>query len=137
MNTLINKSLMEEISHHNNSNKTPHLSQVNSLTYEFIKCSYPVTRFTQKPNIIMPTHPLPQTQSTQTSNMHTHIITWNTWHINSSLQDIMELIENIQIEPTIILLQETKLLKHKSTTYIDNRFTEYKILYNHTNNKNL
>ena len=49
----------------------------------------------------------------------------------------MELIENIQDKTTIILLKETELLKHKSTTYIDNRFSKYEILYNHTNDTNL
>ena len=40
-------------------------------------------------------------------------------------------------KPNIILLQDTKINKNKSTTYIDNKFSDYKIIYNNLNTTNL
>lgn len=58
-------------------------------------------------------------------------------HISSSLPCLIELINALHNKPNIILLQETKLPKSKSTAYIDNKFLNYKFLYNNTNTTDL
>lgn len=75
---------------------------------------------------------IPSTITFYTTTTNTQIIAWTIQHITSSLPSIMELIESRHTKPTIVLLQETKFPKHKSTTYIDNRFLDYKIIHNHT-----
>jgi hypothetical protein len=62
------------------------------------------------------------------------IITWNTGCISSSLPGIQELTQTLPTTPHIILIQETKLQKLKSTTYIDRKLHNYKIIYNNSNN---
>jgi hypothetical protein len=50
-------------------------------------------------------------------------------YIISNLLFLIELIKLILHQTTIILLQENKLLSYKSTTYIMNGLSNYKIMY--------
>lgn len=62
------------------------------------------------------------------------IITWNIGCISSSMLGIQKLTQTLYTDPHIILIQETKLQKHKSTSYIDRKLPDYKIIYNNSNN---
>ena len=63
------------------------------------------------------------------------IIPWNIGHLSSSLPCIQELLQIFWDTPQITLIQETKMHKHKTMTYIDRRFPDYKIIYNNFNKK--
>jgi hypothetical protein len=111
----------------------PHIPQ--RILQELTKCTLPVTGY--YPNIEPPQNdhtpnPTPHIDTYQISQLN--IITWDTSCINSSLPGILELTQILHKDPHIILIQETKIHKHKSTSYIDRKLQNYKIIYNNSNN---
>ena len=114
-------------------NEIPHIPH--HILQEIIKCTIPVTGYHPTTNTPRTAHP-PST-TTNTNNNHTShikIITWNAGCINSSLPGILALTQKLHKDPHILLIQETKLHKLKSTSYIDRKFQNYKIIYNNSNN---
>jgi exonuclease III len=112
----------------------PNLPQ--KITQELIKCTQQVRGYTPNTNPNTTNHI--QTNTTSEANPQAttlRIITWNTGCISSSLPGIQELTRTLHTDPHIILIQETKLHKLKSTTYIDRKFQNYKIIYNNSNNE--
>ena len=110
----------------------PHIPQ--QILLELSKCTQTIHGY-------HPTHDTTHHTPSITTNIDTEdhqtsplkIITWNTGCISSSLPGIQELARTINKDPHIILIQETKLQKLKSTTYIDKKFPNYKIIYNNSN----
>lgn len=80
-----------------------------------------------------------QTKCVPPNDLHDHtlnsltMITWNTWHIRSSLLGTLEMFQPL---PKIIHIQETKLKKHISTKYTSTKYPEYEIIYNNINDIN-
>ena len=114
-------------------NELPHLPY--RIIQELTKCTQNIKGYHPTPTIthtyITPqTYASPNRPPTQTLQ----IITWNTGCINSSLPGIQDLTHTLHNNPHIILIQETKLPKTKSTTYIDRLLPDYKIIYNNSNN---
>ena len=114
-------------------NEIPHLPY--QILQETIKCTIPVTGYHHNTNITRAIHPI--RTNTNIEDQHTSqlkIITWNAGCINSSLSGILELTQKLHKDPHIVFIQETKLHKLKSTSYIDRKFQNYKIIYNNSNN---
>ena len=114
-------------------NELPHIPP--QILQELIKCTLPIIGY--HPNINPPQNPhTPHT--TLTNDTHStsqlKIITWNAGCINTSLPGILELTQTLHKDPHIIFIQETKIHKLKSTSYIDRKFQNYKIIYNNSNN---
>ena len=117
----------------NLSKEIPHLPK--QLLQEFIKCPYKIrgyhpTPFHTHTNYTSPSNTNPCNHQTTSLKL----ITWNAGCINSSLPGIQELTRKLHTGLHIIFIQETKLHAHKSTSYIDRKFQDYKIIYNNSNN---
>ena len=111
----------------------PHIPH--KILEELTKCTQTIKGYyphIQNTNTNPP--PLTTTTSHNHQAMTLKVLTWNTGCINSSLPGIQELAQALPITPHIILIQETKLQKLKSTTYIDRQLPNYKIIYNNSNN---
>ena len=110
----------------------PHIPH--QILLELIKCTHKVHGYHPTHDT---THTIPSPNTNTNNDNHQtsalRIITWNTGCISSSLPGIQELARTIHKDPHIILIQETKLHKLKSTTYIDKKFPNYKIIYNNSN----
>ena len=110
----------------------PHIPH--QILLELIKCTHKVHGYHPTHDT---THTIPSLNTNTNNDNHQtsplRIITWNTGCISSSLPGIQELARTIHEDPHIILIQETKLHKLKSTTYIDKKFPNYKIIYNNSN----
>jgi exonuclease III len=105
------------------------------IIQELTKCTQKINEYhpatTTTHNYDTPqNHTRPNNPPTQTLK----IITWNTGCINSSLPGIQELTRTLHPNLHIILIQETKIPKTKSTSYIDRLLPNYKIIYNNSNN---
>ena len=114
-------------------NELPHIPQ--HILQELTKCTLPVIGY--HPSIAPPQNTHTPSTSADINNQHTSqlkLITWNAGCINSSLPGILELTKKLHKEPHIIFIQETKIHKLKSTSYIDRKFQNYKIIYNNSNN---
>ena len=114
-------------------NELPHIPH--QILQELTKCTLPIIGY--QPHI----DPPPSTRTPNiTAPINNHqisplkLITWNAGCINSSLPGILELTQKLHKDPHIILIQETKIHKLKSTSYIDRNFQNYKITYNNSNN---
>lgn len=110
----------------------PHLPP--KIIQEISKCTHPIRGYhhaiqPSQNNEAIINHPRPQHPPTHALN----IITWNTGCINSSLPGIQKLINKMHDSSHILLIQETKIPKTKSTTYIDRQLQDYKIIYNNSN----
>jgi hypothetical protein len=121
----IHKQLYDFIKQNNNppilqllTNKFSFLPQ--NLLVESLKYNEPITKYLHPPPI--PNIPLPQNEEIQTTNHNTYIIIWNASSLNTTLPNIYNLISNTTTNPTIIIIQETKLTATKSTKYIQNLF---------------
>ena len=110
----------------------PHLPT--KILQELTKCSQPIIGHHPPSRPINnqhtpPSDTRPHNPQTQTLN----IITWNTGCISTSLPGIQELTRKLHPDPHIILIQETKIPKTKSTSYIDRQLKNYKLIYNNSN----
>ena len=111
----------------------PHISQ--KILEEVFKCTQPIKGYHPNTRNENSDHTPPT--NTHMHNHHTTtltIFTWNTCCISSSLPGIQELTHTLHKSPRIILIQETKIKQHKSTSYIDRKLQNYKIIYNNFNN---
>jgi hypothetical protein len=97
---------------------------------EALKCLQPILNFTH-PN---PTqHYLPiNPQNTPYTNPDTKMISWNYGTLNIVLPGLQSLTNN-STPPSIIAIQETKLIASKSTKYLQRLFPQYKMIFNNTN----
>ena len=105
------------------------------ILLELTKCTLPIKGYlpcTNSPQITHIPHTITTNDTYSTSQLK--IITWNAGCINTSLPGILELTQTLHKDPHIILIQETKIHKLKSTSYIDKKFQNYKIIYNNSNN---
>ena len=128
------KTAKGEIITINNLQKNlPHLPH--KITHILFNCTQQVRGYYPKTNLENINHTQPK--NIRRTNHHAttlKIITWNTRCISSSLPGIQELTRTLHKDPHIILIRETKIHKLKSTTYIDRRFQNYKIIHNKSNN---
>jgi hypothetical protein len=75
-------------------------------------------------------HPSPTTTPDYHEILSLSLFTLNKCHISSSLPYIHDLLLTPHYASQVIVVQETNVLKNKSTTYIDRRFLYYKITDN-------
>jgi hypothetical protein len=114
-------------------NELPHIPH--KVLQELTKCTLPVLEYHPNSDPPQNTHTSNTTSIADNHHMsQLKLITWNAGCINSSLPGILELTQTLQKDPHIILIQETKIHKLKSTSYIDRKFQHYKIIYNNSNN---
>jgi exonuclease III len=101
-----------------------------TLLSEASRCKMPLIGYTHPPphNIHQPQQP----QNIEYSSPSTKIITWNVASLNTSLPSLHTLIN--QMEPAILIIQETKLTAKKSPKYIQQNFPQYKLIFNNTHN---
>jgi exonuclease III len=105
------------------------------ILQELTKCTLPIIGYHPNINPSQNTH-TPHTTSIDDTHhtLQLKIITWNVGCINTSLPGILELTQTLHKDPHIILIQETKIHKLKSTSYIDRKLQNSKIIYNNSNN---
>ena len=101
----------------------------NSLLNKTLRIYEPLNEYTHPP-------PIPQTpppsipNETQNTINNTQIISWNASSLNTTLPNIQDIIQ--YTNPTIIVIQETKLTATKSTKYIQNLFPPHKLIFKNT-----
>jgi exonuclease III len=100
------------------------------LIIEALKCLQPISNFTH-PNPIQ-NHPTINSQNIPYTNPSTKILTWNCGTLNTVLLGLQD-ITNKPTPPSIIAIQETKLMASKSTKYLQRIFPHYKIIFNNNN----
>jgi hypothetical protein len=101
-----------------------------TMLQEALKCLQPRSNFTH-PNPIQ-TYPPINPQHTPHTNLATKIMTWNCGTLNTAVPWLQAL-TNKPSPPSIIAIQETKLIASKSTKYLQRLFPQYKIIFNNTN----
>ena len=98
------------------------------ILQELTKCSLPVTGYHPHINPPQSTYiPITTAHLNNNQTSQLKLITWNAGCINSSLPGILNLTQKLHKDPHIILIQETKIHKLKSTTYIDKKFQTTKL----------
>jgi hypothetical protein len=107
--------------------KFPYLSE--QLSKEALKCMQPIPNFTH-PSPIQHHPPIIPPHTTHT-NPATKMISWNCGTLNTVLLGFQSL-TNKPTPPSIIAIQETKLIASKSTKYLQRLFPHYKIIFNNT-----
>jgi hypothetical protein len=86
---------------------------------EALKCLQPIPNFTH-PNPIQHYPPI-NPQNTPHTNPNTRMISWNCGTLNTTLPGLQSL-TNKPTPPSIIAIQETKLIASKSTKYLQRIF---------------
>jgi hypothetical protein len=99
------------------------------MLLEALKCLQPIPNFTHSNPIqhYLPINP----QNTPYTNPATKILSWNSGTLNIALPGLQSL-TNKPTPPSIIAIQETKLIASKSTKYLQRLFPEYKMIFNNT-----
>jgi exonuclease III len=110
--------------------KFPYLPE--KLVLETLKYLHPLPNFTI-PNPIQ-NHPILQARNTPYTNPATNIVSWNCGSLQTALPGLQALI-NKPTPPSIIAIQETKLIASKSTKYLQRLFPQYKMMFNNTTTK--
>jgi hypothetical protein len=108
--------------------KFPYLPE--KLLLEALKCLQTIPNFTH-PNPIQ-NHPPINPQHIPYTNPATTMLSWNCGILNTTLLGLQSL-TNKPTPPSIIAIQETKLIASKSTKYLHRLFPQYKIIFNSTN----
>ena len=100
------------------------------MIQEALKCLQAIPNYTH-PN---PTHNHPpiNPQNTPYTNPPTKTISWNCGTLNTALPGL-QILANKPTPPSIIAIQETKLMASKSTKYLHRLFPQYKMIFNNTN----
>jgi hypothetical protein len=99
------------------------------MILEALKCLQPIPNFTH-PNPIQ-NHPPINPQYTSYTNPATKMLSWNCGTLNTALPGLQSL-TNKPTPPSIIAIQETKLIASKSTKYLQRLFPQYKMIFNNT-----
>ena len=101
----------------------------NSLLNEALRIYEPLNKYSHPPPT--PQTPPPSTPNvTQNTNNNIQIISRNASSLNTALPNLHDIIRHTN--PAIIAIQETKLTATKSTKYIQNLFSQYKLIFNNT-----
>jgi hypothetical protein len=102
-----------------------------TLIIKALRCYKPIPKYIIPPPFL---YVLPQQPCNDvTLNYKTQIITWNVGSFNTILSNLHELINHPLTQPDIIILQETKIIVTKSTKYLQNLVSTYKLIFNNTN----
>ena len=101
----------------------------NNLLNELLRIYELLNEYTH-PSPIPQIPPPPIPNAIRNINSNTQIISWNASSLNTTLPNLQDIIRFTN--PTIIVIQETKLTATKSTKYIQNLFTQYKLIFNNT-----